>query len=399
MGKKANSNAQTSTSAPTDSSAKAAEVWGGAVVDDKFFQTFVPPQFQQLPRTADSINQLLTAGGYSGDRIRELQADTQNGATTLNRVLSDPNFQASVAKRLNLQPAGSQVSGGGSTPSTPGAASKPASAAPAAGPQSGQSGAAAAAKEPKKPAPFPKPRSPAPQTEGVKSFMGISGAATKIGGQRGGPLKRVEEKIMPDGSRVTITEFYEPGPGNTLSKVGSEVADAAGNVVASEGVTDTTAPKQDAQPKQQSRKTWAEWSDPENRPTMGERFTANREAATKRGVAPNLANDAGIALGTWLQHMGSEATAMASRNLPGIAVVAPPLAYGAYRLMNSGSSAPPAQPPQVDPGNYNDLFGIPGRAAPPPQPAPQGGNPAGTPPANNTTLMQLQRLMQSREMA
>lgn len=383
MGKKANTSTQTSTSAQTGSSAKAAEVWGGAVVDDKFFQTFVPPQFQQLPRTADSINQILTAGGYSGDRIRELQADTQNGATTLNRVMSDPNFQASVAKRLNLQPAGSQVSGGGSTPATP-----------AAGPQA----AGAAAKESKKPATLPKPQSPAPQTEGVKSFMGIAGAASKIGGQRGGPLKMVREEITPDGGRITVTEYYEPGPGNTLSPVGREVADAAGNVVASEGVTDTTAPKQDAQPKKQSRKTWAEWSDPENRPTMGERFTANREAATQRGVAPNLANDAGIALGTFLQHMGSEATAMASRNLPGIAVAAPPLVYGAYRLMNSGSSAPPAQPPQVDPGNYNDLFGIPGRAAPPPQPAPQGGNPAGTPPANNTTLMQLQRLMQSREM-
>lgn len=362
--------AQQSTGAqpPTE----APPTWGGMPIDDTFRTTYVPAVFHDMVDSPESIEMLLSSGGVPGDLISKMRADGEAGAVNLNKMLMDPGFQANVAKRINAKPTDTQVS---EDPKKGGKAGKP----PAE----------------KKPPVLPKPQSPAPQTEGVKSFMGISGAASKIGGQRGGPLKMVREEITPDGGRVTVTEYYQPGPGDTLSPVGREISDAAGNVVASEGTTDSSTAKAEDKPPKPPRKTVGEWASKENRPTIGERFEKNMEGFEKRGGTPNLANQAAIAAGTGAQHVVSGAAAMAARNWPAALATAAGLGAARY-MLGSGTSAPANQPPaKLDPSEYLRLFGTPAQNAP----AQPQANPAGTPPPDNTTLMQLQRLMRSREMA
>jgi hypothetical protein len=99
------------------------------------------------------------------------------------------------------------------------------------------------------------------------------------------------------------------------------------------------------------------------------------------------------------------------RNLPAIMTsgAATGLGYGAYKYATSGKDDEPQQQssgpafsegdrPYVDFWNKVDGNAPPSSPAPAAQPQPQA-NPAGTPDMNDTTLMQLQRLMKSREYA
>jgi hypothetical protein len=94
---------------------------------------------------------------------------------------------------------------------------------------------------------------------------------------------------------------------------------------------------------------------------------------------------------------------MGVRNWPAAAATAAGLGAARY-MLGSGTSQPAEKSPtSMDPSQYMSLFGLqpqPQQQAPQQQVQPQPkANPAGTAPDDNTTLMQLQRLMQSREYA
>jgi hypothetical protein len=363
------------------SNTKVKATFGGTKVPVDQIIGSMPEDFRGFPQTEEGIEFYLLRGGLPADQINKYMTD-ENGATEMLSFLSSGWKHPRPLPIPGAREAASR--GGNANPGGDAGGDKPA----------------------KKTRGYPKPVDAAP-SENFEASLGAAVDAAKDGGERGGPLHTLEVERKPDGGYVQKFTYFERSPDGTAHAVGTQTVDQDGTVVDQTGNVPDNSSQTD---NQANDKSWANWANPKNRPTIGERYEKRAEAVRKAGQ-----NVEPISLGitTGLQHAASGAAAAGYRNLPALTTTGVGLGalYGGYRLLGSGTTEPP-QPqgsavPEHMRSQFDDIWDRASGAAPsspPAQPVPDTSgtsapNPAGTPSNNNTTLMQLQRLMKSREYA